>query len=127
MDEIIKISRNHFLGSLVLVVCLVSGISIYHFTRQPDLFIPPAESQREKLEDVINKSENIEALRSACSVFAKCRDDAATYREQFVDHLNLLLFQIFGLLVLVFCGFAYGYFAIYRKAKKLKDEFENAL
>ena len=127
MDEIIKISRDFLIGSLLIAALLLLGIIAYNLTNQPDLFIPPPESERKTITDLVENSNDIEALRKTCATFAKCGDQEAKYLDEISNRLNWMLIHLIVFLAFISCLSAYGYFSILRKAKKLKDETHSAL
>jgi len=127
MEEIVKLSRSHFLASLGLMSLLVFVIGIWHYTSQPSLFIPPPDSEQKSLEEAISNSNDIEVLRKVCSTFARCSDRYRNYQNKFTEHLDELLIGILGAFVLLFGSFTYGYFKIYKIAKRVTNENPNAL
>jgi len=109
------------------MAALIIAIGIYNYSNQPSLFIPPSGVDKRTLEDAISNSSDLAAVKSACAIFAKCRDQYSHYQEEFTEHLGDLIIGVIVSFLFLFGSFSYGYFTIYRKAKTLRDENENAL
>ncbi len=109
-------------ASLGLMALLILVIGAKHYISEPPLFIPPPESERTTLEEAIANSNNLDIVKKTCANFARCRDQYSAYTNEYSSHLDELLIGILIAILTLFGSFSYGYFKIYKLAKKLSVE-----
>ena len=122
MEELIKITRGHLVFSIILAAILIILIYFYHSLQSPSIYIEQPETDKKTLLQTLQESNNIDAIKKVCSLYANCQDEHSAYISKFTDHMEKLLTQIafgFILMLVVFCS---GYYKILSIAKKIQND-----